>query len=72
MKPKLNINDSNYYIQSTNFYYNNSNQLSNYQLRYYLFTNVHYKKPTDLIKTCKTHVFPALRQQNMFFDFYIL
>jgi hypothetical protein len=56
-------------MQSTYYYCNNSNQLSNYQLQYYLFTNVHYKHFTDLIKTCKTHVFSALRQQDIFFDF---
>jgi hypothetical protein len=38
-------------------------------LLYYLFTNVHYKQPTDLIKTYKTHVFAALRQPRSLFFF---
>ena len=69
MKPKLNINYSNQYIQSTNFCYNNSNQLSNYQLQYYLFKNIHYKQPTDLIKTCKTQMLYVLRQPKNFLIF---
>ena len=31
------------------------------------FTNVHYEQSTDLIKTCKTHVFSALRQPRISF-----
>jgi hypothetical protein len=32
-----------------------------------LFTNIHYGQITDLIKTCKTHVFAALRQPRIYF-----
>jgi hypothetical protein len=32
-----------------------------------LFTNIHYGQTTDLIKTCKTHVFAALRQPRIYF-----
>jgi hypothetical protein len=34
---------------------------------YSLFTNIHYGQITDLIKTCKTHVFAALRQPKIYF-----
>jgi hypothetical protein len=37
-----------------------------------LFTNIQYEQVTDLIKTCKTHVFAALRQPRIyFFVFYV-
>jgi hypothetical protein len=59
-------------MQDTNDDYNNSNQLSNYQLQYFLFTNVHYGHPTDLIKTCKTHVYSLpLDNQGSLLIFYI-
>ena len=32
-----------------------------------LFTNIHYGQITDLIKTCKTNVFAALRQPRIYF-----
>jgi hypothetical protein len=32
-----------------------------------LFTNIQYEQITDLIKTCKTHVFAALRQPRVSF-----
>jgi hypothetical protein len=32
-----------------------------------LFTNIHYGQPTNLIKTCKTHVIAALRQPRISF-----
>ena len=32
-----------------------------------LFTNIQYGQITDLIKTCKTHVFAALRQPRIYF-----
>jgi hypothetical protein len=32
-----------------------------------LFTNIQYEQITDLIKTCKTHVFTALRQPRVSF-----
>jgi hypothetical protein len=36
-----------------------------------LFTNIHYGQITDLIKTCKTHVFAALRQPRSIFVFFV-
>jgi ABC-type uncharacterized transport system substrate-binding protein len=32
-----------------------------------LFTNIQYEQVTDLIKTCKNHVFVALRQPRIYF-----
>jgi hypothetical protein len=32
-----------------------------------LFTNIQYGQITDLIKTCETHVFAALRQPRIYF-----
>ena len=36
-----------------------------------LFTNIHYGQITDLIKTCETNVFVALRQPRTFFLIFI-
>jgi hypothetical protein len=52
------------YIQDTNHDYNNSNQLSNYQANYSLFTNIHYIQSTDLNKTCETNLLAAPRQRR--------
>jgi hypothetical protein len=32
-----------------------------------LFTNIQYEQVTDLIKTCETNVFTALRQPRIYF-----
>jgi hypothetical protein len=36
-----------------------------------LFTNVHYRQITDLIKTCETQVFAALRQPRIYFCLFV-
>ena len=36
-----------------------------------LFTNIQYRQMTDLIKTCKTQVFAALRQPRIYFCLFI-
>jgi hypothetical protein len=36
-----------------------------------LFTNIHYRQITDLIKTCKTHVFAAQRQPRTYFCLFV-
>ena len=37
-----------------------------------LFTNIQYGQITDLIKTCKNHMFAALRQPRIYFCLFIL
>ena len=36
-----------------------------------LFTNIQYGQMTDLIKTCKTRVFAALRQSRIYFCLFV-
>jgi hypothetical protein len=36
-----------------------------------LFTNIQYEQITDLIKTCETNVFAALRQPRIYFCLFV-
>jgi hypothetical protein len=36
-----------------------------------LFTNIHYRKITDLIKTYKTHILTALKQPMIYFCVFV-
>ena len=47
-----------------NYSYNNSNQLSNYQVNYSLFTNIQCIQSTDLNKTRETNLLAVSRQRR--------